>query len=109
MKIDDRIINYEISKQLSEAGAKGIKNIDEKQISNEKKSEGAEQPKQAAVVSLSQASKESRQIKEIIESSPDIRADKVSHIKDSIESGSYKVNNDRVADKLVNSVLEEIF
>jgi negative regulator of flagellin synthesis FlgM len=109
MKIDDRIVNYEISKQLSEASVKGVENIDEKQLSNEKKIEGAEQPKQAAVVSLSQASKESRQIKEIIESSPDIREDKVSHIKESIESGGYNIDNDRVADKLVNSVLEEIF
>jgi len=109
MKIDDRIVNYEISKQLSGASAKGVGNVDEKQLSNEKKIEGNEQPKQAAVVSLSQASKESRQIKEIIESSPDIREDKVSHIKESIESGSYNIDNDRVADKLVNSVLKEIF
>ena len=109
MEIDDRIVNYEISKQLSEASVKGVENVDEKQLSNEKKIKGSEQPKQADAVSLSQISKESRQIKDIIESSPDIREDKVSYIKESIESGSYNIDNDRVADKIVTSVLEEIF
>ncbi len=37
MEIDDRIVNYEISKQLSEAGVKGVENVDEKQLSNRKK------------------------------------------------------------------------
>jgi len=109
MKIDERIINYEISKQLSESGAKGVQNTDGRQLPNEKKIEGPGQAKQADVVSLSQASTESRKISDIIESAPDIREEKIAGLKESIESGKYKVDNDLVADKLVKSILEEIF
>jgi len=78
-------------------------------LPNEKKIEGPGQAKQADVVSLSQASTESRKISDIIESAPDIREERVASIKESIESGRYKVDNDLVADKLVKSILEEIF
>ena len=109
MKIDERIINYEINKQLSESGIKGVQNTDGRQLPNEKKIEGSGQAKQADVVSLSQASTESRKIKDIIESAPDVREERVAGIKESIESGKYNVDNDLVADKLVKSILEEIF
>lgn len=109
MKIDERIANYEINKQLSESGTKGVQNTDGKQLSHGNKIESPDQTRQADVVSLSQASTESRQIKELIESAPETREEKIAGLKESIESGNYKVDNDLVADKLVKSILEEIF
>ena len=64
--------------------------------------------KQDVIVDISEASKEAQKIKEIILSEPDIREDKVADLKEKIDSGRYKVNNDLVADKIVSAFLQEI-
>ena len=109
MKIDDRIINYEINRQLSQSKPNAVEKIDDKQVLAGKNNKGNEQSKENAIVDLSQNSKEVQKIKEVVESSPDLREEKVSELKDRIESGRYNIDNERVADKLVNAFLEEIF
>ena len=109
MKIDDRIINYEINRQLSQSNPNGVEKIDDKQVLAGKDSKGNEQLKENAIVDLSQNSKEVQKIKEVVESSPDLREEKVSELKDRIESGRYNIDNERVADRLVDAFLEDIF
>jgi negative regulator of flagellin synthesis FlgM len=108
MKIDDRIINYEISKHLPQSKPNETKKIEEKQLSDEQKVEKQDQSGQDTIVNLSQASKETQKIKEITASEPDVREDKVSALKDKIESGRYNIDHDDVADKLVDAFLDEI-
>jgi len=109
MKIDDRIINYEISKQLPKSTPDVTGKIGEKQFSNEHNVEGKGQSEQDTIVNISQASKEAKAINELISSEPDIREDKVSAIKEKIESGNYKIDHKVVADKLVDAFMDEIF
>ena len=109
MKIDDRIITYEISKQLpkSTQNATGVNK--EKQLSDEQKVEEKAESGQDTIVNLSTALKETQLAKEIISSEPDIRENKVSELKQKIESEKYTIDNNAVADKLVDSFIEEIF
>ena len=109
MKIDDRILNYEISKQLPKTTQNAAEIGKEKQVSDQQQVEEKAQSGQDTIVDLSQTLKETRLIQEIISSEPDIREDKVSELKQKIESGTYKIDNNAVADKLVDSFIDEIF
>ena len=109
MKIDDRILNYEISKQLPNSTQNATEVKKEKQLSDQQQVEEKAQSDQDTIVNLSQTLKETQLIKEIISSEPDIREDKVFELKEKIESGKYTIDNDAVADKLVDSFIDEIF
>jgi negative regulator of flagellin synthesis FlgM len=108
MKIDNRIINYEISKQLPKKTENEIEGMGGKQTSNEQKVEEKNQSVQDTIVNLSTASKETQTAREIIASEPDVREDKVAELKERIESGNYTIDNKAVADKIVNSFIDEI-
>ena len=109
MKIDDRILNYEISKQFPKSTQDATEVNNKKQLSDEQQVEEKAQSGQDTIVNLSQTLKETQLIKEIISSEPDIREDKVSELKQKIESGKYTIDNNAVADKLVDSFIDEIF
>ena len=109
MKIDDRIITYEISKQLPKSTQNAAEVNKEKQLSDEQKVEEKTESGQDTIVNLSKALKETQLAKEIISSEPDIRENKVSELKQKIESEKYTIDNNAVADKLVDSFIEEIF
>lgn len=109
MKIDNRIILYDINKrlpkpkQIETGGIKGLQNTDGQKVQEKG------QIRQDTIVNLSAASKEAQIAKEIVALEPDIRADKVSELKQKIESGNYTVDHKAVADKMVNLFMDEIF
>ncbi len=51
--------------------------------------------------------KDYRVAKDVLAQTPDIREDRVSDIKRRMESGTYNVNMQEVADKLVNRYFDE--
>lgn len=108
MNINDKIISYDIGKQLTQSTQKATKQIEAKQPADLKKVEGAEQTAQDTIVNLSPASKEVQTIKEIIASEPDVREDKVAELKERIESGRYEIDHQAVAAKMVDSFIDEI-
>ena len=108
MKIDNRIIQYEISKQLPKQTENEIEGMGRKQTSNEPKVEEKNQSGQDTIVNLSTASKEAQTAREVIASEPDVREDKVAELRERIESGNYTVDNKAVADKIVDSFIDEI-
>lgn len=108
MKIDNRIIHYEISKQLPKRPENEIEGMGGQQSSNEPKVEDKNQSGQDTIVNLSTASKEAQIAREVIASEPDVREDKVAELKNRIESGNYTVDNKAVADKIVDSFIDEI-
>ena len=108
MKIDNRIIQYEISKQLPKKTENEIEGMGRKQTSNEPKVEEKNQSGQDTIVNLSTASKEAQTAREVIASEPDVREDKVAELRERIESGNYTVDNKAVADKIVDSFIDEI-
>ncbi len=108
MKIDNRIIHYEISKQLPKRPENEIEGMGGQQAPNEPKVEEKNQSGQDTIVNLSTASKEAQTAREVIASEPDVREDKVAELKERIESGNYTVDNKAVADKIVDSFIDEI-
>lgn len=108
MKIDNRIIQYEINKQLPKRPENEIEGMGKQQTSNDSKIEEKIQSGQDTIVNLSTASKEVQTAREIIASEPDVREDKVSELRKRIESGNYTVDNKAVADKIVDSFIDEI-
>jgi negative regulator of flagellin synthesis FlgM len=108
MKIDNRIIQYEISKQLPKRQENEIEGMGGQQTSNEPKVEEKNQSGQDTIVNLSTASKEAQTAREVIASEPDVREDKVAELRERIESGNYTVDNKAVADKIVDSFIDEI-
>jgi len=109
MKIDNRIIHYEISKQTPKRPENEIEATGEKQTSNEQKVEEKNLSGQDTIVNLSTASKEVQTAIEIIASEPDVREDKVAELRKRIESDNYTVDNKAVADKIVESFIDEVF
>jgi len=108
MKIDNRIINYEINKQLPKRPENEIEGMGEQKTSNEPKVEEKNLSGQDTIVNLSTASKETQTAREIIASEPDVREDKVAELRKRIESGDYTIDNKAVADKIVDSFMDEI-
>jgi negative regulator of flagellin synthesis FlgM len=109
MKIDNRIIHYEINKPLPKPAQNEMEGIKGAPSQDGQKVQGNDQARQDTIVNLSTASKEAQMAKKIVASEPDIRQDKVSELKQRIESGNYTVDHKAVADKLVDSFMDEIF
>jgi len=108
MKIDNRIINYEINKQLPKRPENEIEGMGEQKTSNEPKIEDKNQSQQDTIVNLSTALKETQTAREVIASEPEMREDKVAELKKRIESGNYTIDNKDVADKIVDAFIDEI-
>lgn len=57
-------------------------------------------------VNLSQMSKDVNRAKEAMAASPDIRADKVQPLKEQIANGTYEVDFEKTAEKMIKAFLE---
>ena len=60
-------------------------------------------------VNLSHTARDIQKIREIIEATPEIRTEKVGQLKREIEAGTYNVNADTVAEKMLRESLIETF
>ena len=58
-------------------------------------------------VELSSASREAVKIRSILEQTPAVRAELVQGLKEKVESGEYKVDSRKVAEKLILNFLSE--
>jgi len=57
-------------------------------------------------VELSQTAKDIRQAKKLLDSIPDIREEKVAQIKQQIEDGTYKIDEEKIALNMLKEALE---
>ena len=106
MKIDSKMATYEIAKNLpnkTPAAAEG------KPPAPQAGPEQTGSPSGAAVVHISHASKEAQLAEKIIDAAPEIRGAKVAEIKARIASGDYKIDHAKVASKMIEQDLEELF
>ncbi len=108
MKIDDRMIQYEIGKQLPKPVAGETGTADGKQISDGSAPKEGNPSGGDAIVHLSTTYRETQRVKEIIAAEPDVREDKVAEIKAKIDSGNYRIDTEAVAGKLVDDFFEDI-
>lgn len=72
-----------------------------------RKEQGGASPTES--VKLSHTAKEIQKIREIVEATPEIRTDKVGQLKREIEAGSYSVNADKVAERMLRESLIDTF
>ena len=56
-------------------------------------------------VNLSAAARDIQKIKKIIEGLPDVRTEKVQALQKQVEQGTYKVDSDKIAEKMVGESL----
>lgn len=61
----------------------------------------------AASVEVSAGAQEIQRVRKLVAETPDIRDDVVQSIKARIDSGSYKINSDDVADQMVRRALAD--
>jgi negative regulator of flagellin synthesis FlgM len=60
-------------------------------------------------VNLSSRAKDIQQVRQILDQTPDLREDKVLDLKRQIDNGSYVVNAEKVAEKIVGESLIDLF
>lgn len=60
-------------------------------------------------VNLSTRARDIQQIRQILDKTPDIREDKVLELKRQIDSGNYRINEEKIAEKMVEESLIDLF
>jgi negative regulator of flagellin synthesis FlgM len=60
-------------------------------------------------VNLSTKAKDIQQLRNAVSDLPDVREDKVSELKDQVDTGTYDVNGQKIAEKMVSESLLDIF
>lgn len=68
---------------------------------------GSSAVKSADTVALSSGSKEVQKMREIIEKTPSVRADRVEALKRQVENGEYHVDARDIADKMLESFMAD--
>ena len=108
MKIDDKIISYEVSGNMRKLSPAGADRLEKEKFSSEKQVPDQQPLQGDAIVHLSRATREANAIKEFLAAFPDVRNEKVLLMREKIESGTYDVNYESVAGKLVDAFLEDL-
>jgi negative regulator of flagellin synthesis FlgM len=63
------------------------------------------QPAKADTVVLSDTAKKVQEAQKQLEAIPDVREDKVAQIKEQIENGTYEMDEEKIADKMIKDML----
>jgi negative regulator of flagellin synthesis FlgM len=60
-------------------------------------------------ISLSIEAKDIQRIKQILDQTPDIREEKVLELKNMIDRGTYRINPEKIAEKMMDESLIDLF
>ncbi|HTY60972.1 MAG TPA: flagellar biosynthesis anti-sigma factor FlgM [Acidobacteriota bacterium] len=86
----------------------GVQRLETSQQSERTPKSGGEQT-DSDRLDLSVRSREVSHLNELIQSTPDIRADKVAQAQRALENGTYNVNAEKIAEKIVKgNLLDEV-
>lgn len=69
---------------------------------------GSEEAGEGAIVDFSERSKNIQRIQQVLQSQPDVRSDKVKAIKEKIEEGTYEIDFEDTAGKIMNSFFDDM-
>jgi negative regulator of flagellin synthesis FlgM len=101
MKITDlKDVNAQMIQQYQRSDNPAVSS--DKQVSN-----AAAKPEEK--VDLSTKAKDIQQARNALDSTPDVREAKVQEIKAQVDKGTYNVNAEKIAGKMVNDSLLDIF
>jgi len=102
MKINPNDSHYHINQNIVNTP----KSTDVQRINNDKSTSPVQPPEsEDVVVSISQKSKEIQIAKEVIQSEPEIRTNKVQEIKERIADGRYNINYESISEKIIKEFL----
>jgi len=96
---------HEITKYMKETAVRQTKEATEKAPNP---NDVPVESQQDAVVKLSERSIDVRRAQEVIKSEPDVRSEKVQAIKDKIEKGTYEIDFDKTAEKMVQAFFDKL-
>ncbi|ADD69234.1 Anti-sigma-28 factor FlgM family protein [Denitrovibrio acetiphilus DSM 12809] len=99
MRIDDKFKQLDMNK-LNDTAASKKKGA---------KSPSASESNGGDSVSLSNSAKNAASITEAVKSSPEVRTELVQELKAKIESGQYNVSGRDIAEKLVQTAVDDLF
>ena len=85
-----------------EAYVNQVQDKDKAQATSEK---AEKQQTKTDTVVLSDAAKRIQEAKKQLDSIPDIREDKVAQLKEQIENGTYEIDEEKIADKMLKDSL----
>ena len=80
------------------------------QVQDKEKAEAASEQQETQqtktdTVALSNAAKDIQEAQKQLEAIPDVREDKVAQLKEQIENGTYEINEEKIADKMLKDAL----
>ena len=96
---------YEITRYISE---KVVSPANETSVKTSTQNNISPESREDAIVNLSEASKEVQKAREVIESEPDVRLEKVRAIQEEIERGAYEVDAEKTAEKMLGYFIDEM-
>ena len=79
--------------------------INEEKVSSEPEKQVANSVVPEEKVTLSSAARDIQQAEKAIKELPDVREEKVQELKDQIETGTYDVNGEKIAEKMMRESL----
>lgn len=97
--------NGDIAKYISETAVNKNQDATQRQAVNQDTQLGR---KDDTVVNLSQKSKDVQAAQKAVNAQPDIRAEKVQSIVDKIKDGTYVVDHEKTAEKMMQAFFEEM-
>lgn len=101
VRIEDKIrLNYEALNRVENQK-------DKKENRTEDRAEN--QIRKEDRVELSESRKQVEELKNRVKNSEEVRAEKVEAIKKQIENGTYDVSGKKVADKIINLAINDLF
>ena len=103
MKVKDCQQTLEAALQSKQANAKHEKETQQAATPGEDSTSTA-----SARVNLSEESKVAQRAAEILQNTPEVRQEKIQALKEKIEAGEYLVDSDKVADKMLRSLLSDL-
>lgn len=102
MKISENNVNL-----AQQAYGKEIEAAKPPEVPKEEANPGAVQ-KAGDTVSLSQSARDIRLAEEAVEAAPEVRENVVQDLKKEVDNGTYKVDSNQIADKMVGSNIDEV-
>jgi negative regulator of flagellin synthesis FlgM len=97
--------NADITKYINDAT---VNKTQETGKGNAAAPDAAPDAKKDTVVNLSQKSRDVQAAQKAVEAQPDIRAEKVQTIADKISNGTYRVDPEKTAEKIMLAFFEEM-
>ena len=82
-----------------------VNQVQEKDTVDAAAGQQEQQQAKADTVALSSAAKDIQEAQRQLEAIPDVREDKVAQLKEQIENGTYQIDEEKIADKMLKDAL----